>query len=150
MECLRLRVKDVDFSYGQITVRDGKGEKDRLTMLPGKLRQPLMRHLQKVKAVHEEDLRVGYGEVFLPYALARKYPGAPRQWGWQYLFPAPKRSIDPRSNRQGRHHLSESTIQKAVRDAIRKSRIAKTGSEFRIKRDPAKLLGSAVARSTQT
>jgi integrase len=77
MECLRLRVKDIDVSYGQIIVRDGKGEKDRVTMLPGRLKQPLMRHLQKVKLLHEEDLAVGYGDVFLPYALARKYPNAP-------------------------------------------------------------------------
>jgi integron integrase len=128
MECLRLRVKDIDFSYGQVTVHDGKGEKDRITMLPTKLKQPLMRHLQKVKVLHEQDTAAGYGEVFLPYALARKYPNAARQWGWQYLFPAANRSVDPRSGKERRHHLSESTIQKAVRSAISKSRIAKHGS----------------------
>ena len=128
MECLRLRVKDIDFTCGQVVVREGKGEKDRLTMLPTKLKQPLLRHLQKIKVLHEEDLQAGYGEVFLPYALARKYPNAPKLWGWQYVFPAAHRSIDPRSGKEGRHHLSETTIQKAVKVAIRKSRISKNAS----------------------
>ena len=128
MECLRLRIKDIDFTYGQVIVRDGKGEKDRVTMLPAKLKQPLMRHLQKVKVVHDEDLRAGYGEVFLPYALARKYPNAPKLWGWQYVFPAAKRSNDPRSGKERRHHFSEDAIQKAVKSAIHKSRISKNGS----------------------
>jgi len=128
MECLRLRIKDVDFTYKQITVRDGKGEKDRVTMLPAKLKQPLMRHIQRVKLLHDDDLAAGYGEVFLPYALARKYPNAPKQWGWQYMFPAAHRSIDPRSEKQQKHHLSESTVQKAVEDAIRKSRVSKNAS----------------------
>lgn len=128
MECLRLRVKDLDFTYGQLTIRDGKGEKDRVTMLPGRSLQPLKRHLQKVKVLHEEDLAADYGEVFLPYALARKYPNAPRQWGWQYVFPAAKRSIDPRGGKERRHHLSETTIQKAVKNAIRQTRISKNGS----------------------
>jgi len=128
MECLRLRVKDIDFTYAQITVRDGKGEKDRITMLPARLKQALTRQLQKTKVIHEEDLRAGYGEVFLPYALARKYPSAPKQWGWQYVFPAAKRSIDPRNGKQRRHHLSETTIQKAVKNAIRQTRISKNGS----------------------
>ena len=118
MECLRLRVKDIDFSYGQTTVRDGKGEQDRITMLPAKLKQPLLRHLQKVKVLHEQDVSAGYGEVFLPYALERKYPNAPRQWGWQYVFPAARRSIDPRSGLERRHHFSETAVQKAVRAAI--------------------------------
>jgi integron integrase len=128
MECLRLRIKDVDFTYKQITVRDGKGEKDRVTMLPAKLKQPLMRHIQRVKLLHDDDLAAGYGEVFLPYALARKYPNAPKQWGWQYMFPAAHRSIDPRSEKEQKHHLSESTVQKAVKDAIRKSRVSKNAS----------------------
>jgi len=128
MECLRLRVKDIDFTYGQITIRDGKGEKDRITMLAAKLKQPLMRHLQKVKMLHEEDLAAGYGEVFLPYALARKYPNAPKQWGWQYVFPAAKRSIDPRSGIERRHHLSDRAVQAAVRAAVRKTLIVKNGS----------------------
>jgi len=128
MECLRLRVKDMDFTYGQITVRDGKGEKDRVTMLPAKLRQPLMLHLQKVKLLHEEDIASGYGEVFLPYALARKYPNAAKQWGWQYVFPAAQRSLDPRSHIERRHHLSADAVQKAVKGAISRARIAKNGS----------------------
>ena len=93
MECLRLRVKDIDFTYSQVTIRDGKGQKDRVSMLPARLKQPLRRHLQKVKVVHEQDVAAGYGEVYLPYALARKYPNAPREWGWQYVFQAPHRSL---------------------------------------------------------
>lgn len=128
MECLRLRVKDIDFTYSQITVRDGKGEKDRVTMLPAKLKQPLVRHLEKVKVLHEQDLAAGYGEVFLPYALARKYPNAAKQWGWQYVFPAANRSIDPRSGLERRHHLSDQAVQKAMKRAIQKAHIAKNGS----------------------
>jgi integron integrase len=128
MECLRLRVKDVDFAMNQIVVRDGKGEKDRVTMLPASLKQLLQLHLNKVKALHEEDLHQGYGEVYLPYALERKYPNAAREWAWQYLFPATKRSIDPRSGKTRRHHAGESSIQKAVKDAIRKAKIPKSGS----------------------
>lgn len=128
MECVRLRVKDVDFTYGQINVRDGKGEKDRVTMLPAKLQQPLTRHLQKVKVIHEQDLLAGFGEVFLPYALARKYPNAPKEWGWQYIFPGPKRSIDPRSGKERRHHLSDHAAQNAVKVAIRQARLVKHGS----------------------
>jgi integron integrase len=128
MECLRLRVKDIDFTVGQITVRDGKGEKDRVTMLPDSVKESLIRHLQKVKLVHDEDVAAGYGEVFLPYALARKYPNAPRQWGWQYVFPAPNRSIDPRSGKKRRHHLSDKAVQKAVKAAMRNARIIKNGS----------------------
>jgi integrase len=97
-------------------------------MLPGKLKQPLTRHLQKVKVLHEQDIAAGYGEVFLPYALARKYPNAPKQWGWQYVFPAPHRSIDPRSGLERRHHLSDKAVQKAVKLAISKAKIIKHGS----------------------
>lgn len=128
MECLRLRVKDVDLSYGQIIVRDGKGEKDRMTMLPERLKRPLVRHLQKVKIVHEQDIAAGYGQVFLPYALARKYPNAPPQWGWQYVFPAARRSLDPLSDIERRHHFSETSVQKAVRAAMRKCGVVKHGS----------------------
>lgn len=128
MECLRLRVKDIDLSYGQVIVRDGKGEKDRVTMLPAKLKQPLMRHLQKVKLLHDDDLARGFGEVFLPHALARKYPNAAKQWGWQYVFPAARRSIDPRGGKERRHHFSEDAVQKVMKTAIRKARIAKHGS----------------------
>jgi integron integrase len=97
MECLRLRVKDVDFGYKQLVVRDGKGEKDRVTILPGTAIEQLEHHLSKVKLIHEQDLREGYGSVYLPYALDRKYPAAGKEWGWQYVFPASNRSKDPRS-----------------------------------------------------
>jgi integron integrase len=128
MECLRLRVKDIDLTCGQVTVRDGKGEKDRITMLPSKLKQALMRHLQKVRVIHAEDMAAGYGEVYLPYALARKYPNAPKEWGWQYVFPAPNRSIDPRSQKERRHHLSDQAVQKAMKKAMRTGNIFKHGS----------------------
>lgn len=128
MECLRLRVKDFDFDYGQIVVRDGKGEKDRGTMLPGPVVAPLQKHLLRVKTLHETDLKEGFGAVHLPYALARKYPNAEREWGWQYAFPASKRSVDPRSNVVRRHHLDEAVLQRAVKEAIRAAGIIKPGS----------------------
>jgi site-specific recombinase XerD len=95
LECVRLRVKDVDFGYRQITVRDGKGEKDRMTMLPQTVIEPLRVHLEKVQVIHEHDVEEGHGEVYLPYALARKYPNAAREWGWQYVFPACGHSVAP-------------------------------------------------------
>lgn len=128
METLRLRVKDLDFSSAQLIVRDGKGAKDRITMLPAKLMLPLTRHLQRVRLLHEEDLAHGFGEVFLPYALARKYPQAAKQWNWQYIFPAPARSIDPRSGIERRHHLSDKAVQKALKSAIKTAQILKNGS----------------------
>jgi integron integrase len=124
-ECLRLRVKDVDFEMNQITVRDGKGETDRITMLPKSLSEPLKRQLAKAKLLHEEDLSEGFGEVHLPYALERKYPAANRSWEWQYVFPSSKRSIDPRSGKERRHHTSEMVLQRAVKVAIRKAGITK-------------------------
>jgi integron integrase len=128
MECVRLRVKDLDFQYNQITVRDGKGEKDRITVLPQALNGPLRRHLAKVKLLHEDDLLEGFGEVYLPYALDRKYPNAAKEWGWQYVFPASSRSLDPRSGKQRRHHISEDMLQRAVKRAIRQAGITKAGS----------------------
>lgn len=128
MEGLRLRVKDIDFSSRQITVRDGKGEKDRITMLPESVRNLLLRHLQRVKLLHDDDLDAGFGEVFLPYALARKYPQAGKLWAWQYVFPAGKRSRDPRTGVERRHHLSDRAVQKAVKAAIRAAGIAKHAS----------------------
>ncbi len=125
MECLRLRVKDVDFAYRQIVVRDGKGQKDRVTPLPEKLIEPLRAHLQKVKALHEEDLRQGNGEVFLPFALAKKYPNAAREWGWQYVFPSGRPSVDPRGGAIRRHHLHENSLQKAVKQAATAARLTK-------------------------
>ena len=128
MECVRLRVKDIDFECGQITVRDGKGEKDRITMLPGSLGERLKAHLEKTKTIHEQDLREGFGEVYLPYALARKYPNAGREWGWQYVFPASKRSIDPRSGKERRHHTDEQNLQRAMKRAVREAAIHKPAS----------------------
>lgn len=122
IEALRLRVKDVDFAMRQIIVRDGKGAKDRVTLLPESLRAELQRHLAKTKLLHEEDCARGLGEVFLPYALGRKYPHAARAWGWQYVFPSAKLSLDPRSGALPgalrRHHLTETAIQKAVKQAV--------------------------------
>lgn len=128
MECLRLRVQDIDFGYKQITVRDAKGHKDRVTMLPEMVIEPLKKHLKKVKALHEKDLREGFGTVYLPYALERKYPNACREWGWQYMFPATQISIDPRSGIKQRHHLSEKVLQRAVKEAVRKAGITKNAS----------------------
>lgn len=128
MECVRLRVKDVDFAQKQIIVREGKGNKDRVTVLPKALIVPLEQQLERVKSVHEMDIREGYGKVYLPFALARKYPNANREWCWQYVFPATKRSVDPRSGQIQRHHISETTLQKAVKAAIRRAGVNKPGS----------------------
>ncbi len=125
MECVRLRVKDLDFDYRAIVVRDGKGQKDRVVTLPDALIEPLRRHLGAVRNFHEKDLSDGYGEVYLPYALARKYPNAPREWGWQYVFPASQRSVDPRSGKTRRHHIDERTFQRAMRKAVRQTGIVK-------------------------
>jgi integron integrase len=129
MECIRLRVKDVDFSYNHIVVRDGKGDKDRVTVLPLNVKAPLERHLRDVKKLHDQDLEKGFGRVYMPYALERKYPNANRDWPWQYIFPAAKRSIDPRSGIERRHHVrSKLVLQRAVKGAIRKAGIAKAAS----------------------
>ena len=127
-ECLQLRVKDIDFAYKQITVRDSKGGKDRVTMLPEKVIEPLTKHLEKVKKLHEKDLKAGFGMVYLPDALERKYKNANKEWGWQYVFPASQISTDPRSGIRKRHHLYETVLQKAVKEAIRKAGIAKHAS----------------------
>lgn len=119
LECVRLRVKDVDFEMNQIVVRDGKGKVDRVTVLPEKVRPALKEHLEHVKRLHECDLSKGFGRVYLPYALARKYKNANREWGWQYIFPAKSLSIDPRSAEKRRHHIHVSSIQKAVKYAVR-------------------------------
>jgi integron integrase len=117
MEGIRLRVQDVDFHYRQITVRDGKGSKDRVTVLPDALIQPLKARLARVKDLHMKDLAEGYGRVYLPHALAEKYPNAPREWPWQYVFPAPTRSTDPKSGEVRRHHLCEQNLQRAIKQA---------------------------------
>lgn len=125
MECVRLRVKDADFAQGQIVVRDGKGGKDRVTMLPESVRGPLQTHFERVRLLHEQDLAAGYGEVYLPFALARKYPNAAREWGWQYVFPSTKRSVDPRAGVIQRHHIDEKGVQRAMKQAVRDIGLAK-------------------------
>ena len=128
MECIRLRVKDVDFGYNQIVVRDGKGKKDRITMLPETIVHYLKEHLKKVKNQHKEDLARGYGSVYLPDALERKYRGADKSWVWQYVFPSSKISVDPRSGIKRRHHVNQQHLQRAVKSAVQKSKIYKTAS----------------------
>jgi integron integrase len=118
MECLRLRVQDIDFARHEILVRDGKGAKDRITMLPVSLTAPLQDHLQKVKAIHGKDLADGWGRVQLPDAVERKYPNARKDWRWQWVFPQENRWVNPHTKAQGRHHMDESLVQKAVRDAV--------------------------------
>ncbi len=125
MECLRLRVKDIDFGMNQIMVRDGKGKIDRITVLPERAKFEIIEHLERVKTVHEKDLSQGYGKVYLPYALARKYPNANREWGWQYGFPSKSLSKDPRTGEIRRHHIHENSLQKAVKKAVRLARIIK-------------------------
>lgn len=125
LECLRLRVKDVDPGGNEIVVRDAKGRKDRITMLPDIARKPLVSHLEQVQRQHERDLRDGLGRVRLPYALARKYPNVDREWGWQYVFPASSYYVDRESGITYRHHLHESAVQRAVKVAVRKAGLAK-------------------------
>ncbi|HEX4859573.1 MAG TPA: integron integrase [Usitatibacteraceae bacterium] len=125
MEVVRLRVKDIDFARGEILIREGKGFKDRVTMLPGTLALSLREHLQRVRALHEADCRDGHGEVYLPFALARKYPKAARDWCWQYVFPSQKLSIDPRSGRTGRHHADPQNLQRRMRNAVLRAGITK-------------------------
>ncbi|TWT22242.1 integron integrase [Luteimonas marina] len=125
MECLRLRIKDVDFARTEITIRDGKGGKDRRTVLPARLSSALRLQVDAVRTLHAEELSRGFGEVALPHALARKYPGATRSLDWQYLFPASRRSIDPRDGRIKRHHLDENVLQRAVHRAAKRAGIDK-------------------------
>jgi len=125
MECLRLRIQDIDFSRNELLIRDGKGAKDRSTMLPESLKTPLQEHLKKVKVTHEKDLAEGWGRVQMPSALDRKYPNAPKEWRWQWVFPQENRWVNPQTKEQGRHHIDESLVQKAVRDAVAKSGLTK-------------------------
>lgn len=125
LEALRLRVKDVEFARGEVVVRDGKGQKDRVTMLPRTLVVPLREHLELVEALHQQDLAEGFGRANLPFALARKYPNAAADWAWQFVFPSGNRSVDPRSKGIFRHHVHEKTIQRAIREAVRSAGVIK-------------------------
>jgi len=125
MECVNLRVHDIDCVANQITIRNGKGFKDRLTMLPEAVKAPLREHLARVRRIHQRDLADGYGRVSLPYALARKYPNAASDWGWQWVFPQESRWVNLQTADQGRHHMDESIPQKAVKAAVRRAGIPK-------------------------
>jgi len=124
-ECLRLRVQDIDFARNEIIVRDGKGAKDRVTMLPESLKATLQEHLRVVKTIHEQDLTDGWGRVQMPHALDRKYPGAPAEWRWQWVFPQENRWRNASTREEGRHHIDESLVQRAVKDAVRSAGIVK-------------------------
>ena len=125
MECLRLRVKDVDFGRGEITVREGKGARDRRTVLPASLGEPLRREVERVRALHAADLREGFGRVWLPFALERKYPNAATEPGWQYLFPSEQRSKDPRGGIERRHHLDDQVLSRGMKQAARRIGLTK-------------------------
>jgi len=125
MECLRLRIQDIDFSRNEILVRDGKGAKDRITMLPETLKIPLREHLKRVKAIHDRDLAENWGRVQMPDALDRKYPNAPADWRWQWVFPQENRWKNTKTGEEGRHHVHETILQRAVKEAVRKAEVIK-------------------------
>lgn len=128
IEALRLRVKDLDFGFRQIVVRDGKGGNDRFTIMPTKLIEPLQNQIEKVKKLHDKDLRSGLGRVEMPFALAKKYPNAESEFCWQYVFPSKSLSKNPRTGKNGRHHISPASLQKPFKEILRKSRINKPAS----------------------
>jgi integron integrase len=125
MECLRLRIKDADFESDLLMVRSGKGEKDRALMIPKKIKKELGKHVASLKEIHDQDLKIGYGEVSLPDALEKKYPAAAREWGWQWMFPAEKLSVDPRTGKVRRWHIHPAAIQRAVKEAVRDAKLPK-------------------------
>jgi integron integrase len=151
MEALRLRVKDLDLDMKQVTVRDGKGAKDRYTTLAEALVPVLREHLQRVRLIHEADLKLGFGAVYLPGALERKYPNAAREWGWQYVFPARDLSKDPRSGKVRRHHLDEATVHRAIKTAVARVGIVKNVSSHTFRHSFAThgLQGGADIRTIQ-
>ncbi len=163
MEAIRLRIKDVDFERLEITVRDGKGGKDRRTMLPTSLVEPMRQHLGRVRILHEQDLQSGLGPVYLPYALERKYPRAGYELGWQYFFPAASPSKDPRGGTVRRHHLGEQAFQRAKKSAVKRAGINKPASSHSLRhsfathllekgydiRTVQELLGHSDVRTTQ-
>lgn len=124
-EAVRLRVQDIDYGYKQVTVRNGKGNKDRVTPFPSNLEPLIKNHLERVRLIHEQDMEAGFGAVYLPFALARKYPNASTEWGWQYVFPSKKLAVDPRSGMTRRHHADQSVINKAIKRAVRSAGITK-------------------------
>lgn len=128
MECVRLRVKDISFGMNQLTVQDGKGGQSRVTMLPQPLKEPLREHLIVVQAQHTMDVRHNSGSVYIPEALSRKYPEAHREWRWQYVFPAARPSLDPRTGEERRHHLSENTLQRVVKRAVERAGVSRLAS----------------------
>ena len=128
MECLRLRIQDIDFENNLLMVCSGKGEKDRALILPEKIRENLVNHIASVKEIHDQDLKLGYGDVSLPDALDKKYPNAPKEWGWQWVFPAEKLSVDPRTGKVMRWHVHPSAIQRAVKEAVIKANLPKRAS----------------------
>jgi integron integrase len=133
LECLRLRVKDLDFARRELTVREGKGDKDRVTLLPESLEPDLLDHLQKVRRLHEKDLADGFGAVYLPHALAAKLPQAATEWKWQYVFPSSQMSTDPRTGATRRHHAHESSLSRAITEAVRRSGIGKRATSHSLR-----------------
>lgn len=127
-ECARLRVKDIDFHYKQLLIRDSKGDRDRVTVLPAPLIEPLRTHLARVKELHDQDLAAGYGEVYLPYALSRKYPNAAKEFHWQYAFPSRDIATDPRTRIRRRHHIYEKSLHRVIKQAMQRAGIVKPAS----------------------